>query len=113
MSTVRSSRAPIRPHLFFQMLLVFRLVMFLPCNDLSANSGWHEEAFPTTISYASMTDQERVEAELLDAPPDIGLFGNDSSIDFAANLNGHSVVIFTKIESRVESRLLSVSPSVG
>ena len=40
---------PLRPHLLFQMFLVFGFVISLPLSDLFGNSGWHEEAFPTTI----------------------------------------------------------------
>ncbi|MDD7985263.1 hypothetical protein PQO01_09895 [Lentisphaera marina] len=36
-------------------------------NLVRADSGWHEEAFPTTISYANMSSKERNEAGFLAA----------------------------------------------
>lgn len=37
-------------------------ILFFQTPNLAANSGWHEEAFSSTISYESMTEKERAEA---------------------------------------------------
>ena len=56
-----------RPYPLTQMVLLFGFCLIQTSGNLFANSGWHEEAFPTTISYATMTEQERVEAGLVAA----------------------------------------------
>ena len=78
---------PLRPHLLFQMFLVFGFVISLPLSDLFGNSGWHEEAFPTTISYASMTDQERVEAGFV-AAVDSGRLSGEKSWSYTLEQGG-------------------------
>ena len=47
-------------------------------NPVLADSGWHEEAFPTTISYANMSSKERNEAGFLAALNSEELSGNKS-----------------------------------
>ncbi len=45
-----------------RMALLSGFFLIQSTSNLFANSGWHEEAFPTTISYATMKEQERAEA---------------------------------------------------
>jgi hypothetical protein len=69
------------------MFLVFGFVIFLPFSDVLANSGWHEEAFPTTISYASMTESERGEAGLV-AAVDSGKLSGGKSWNYTLKQDG-------------------------
>ena len=64
--------------LFARRYIVFGFLISLPFSNLFGNSGWHEEAFPTTISYASMTDQERAEAGFVAAVDSGKVFGEKS-----------------------------------
>jgi arylsulfatase A-like enzyme len=56
------------------MASVCGFLLFQPFSDLLANSGWHEEAFSSTISYETMTEQQRAEAGLV-APTILELAG--------------------------------------
>ena len=46
---------------------IFGLLICLSASNLLADSGWHEEAFPTTVSYDTMTESERAEGGLVAA----------------------------------------------
>ena len=67
MYTLPTCNMNTKPSLLTQMVLLFGFCLIQSSGNLFANSGWHEEAFPTTVSYASMTEQERVEAGLVAA----------------------------------------------
>jgi hypothetical protein len=56
-----------RPYQRCQRALLAGLFLVQSSHSLIANSGWHEEAYPTTVSYELMTEAERAEAGLVAA----------------------------------------------
>lgn len=54
-----------KPYQRCQRALLAGLCLIPLSHSLIANSGWHEEAYPTTVSYELMTEAERVEAGLV------------------------------------------------
>lgn len=56
-------------------------------SNLFANSGWHEEAYPTTVSYETMTEAERAEAGLV-AAMDSGKLTGEKSWSYTLKQGG-------------------------
>ena len=66
MCKVKHSDKAMKLGSLFLMASVCGVLLFQSSN-LHANSGWHEEAYPTTVSYELMTEAERVEGGLVAA----------------------------------------------
>ena len=84
MHNVMNSSRVVRTHTPILRVLLFGFLLVNPFNHLSANS---DESFPTVISYASMTEQERVEAGFVTAV-DTGKLSGEKSWSYTLKESG-------------------------